>query len=85
MLKAAEAALADVEPWTAEAIEGALKRALLEELGLKPRPAFAPVRLAVTGRRVAPPLHESIELLGRERALGRLARAIGSGQDLPGS
>ena len=85
VLKAAEAALADVEPWTAEAIEGALKRALLEELGLKPRPAFAPVRLAVTGRRVAPPLHESIELLGRERALGRLARAIGSGQDLPGS
>jgi glutamyl-tRNA synthetase len=77
VLKAAEAALADAEPWTAGAIEAALKHALLEELGLKPRPAFAPVRAAVTGRRVAPPLYESIELLGRERTLARLEHAIG--------
>ena len=77
MLKAAEAALADAEPWTAEAIEAALKHALLEDgLGLKPRPAFAPVRVAVTGRRVALPLYESIELLGRERTLARLEHAI---------
>ena len=45
-------------------------------LGLKPRVAFAPVRVAVTGRRVSPPLYESIELLGRERTLARLAAAI---------
>ena len=77
VLKAAEAALADAEPWTAEAIEAALKHALLDELGLKPRPAFAPVRVAVTGRRVALPLYESIELLGRERTLARLEHAIG--------
>ena len=76
-LKAAEAALANLEPWTAGAIEAALRHALLDELGLKPRPAFAPVRVAVTGRRISPPLYESIELLGRERALGRLAHAVG--------
>jgi len=77
VLKAAEAALAGVEPWTTAAIEAALKHALLEDgLGLKPRPAFAPVRVAVTGRRVSLPLYESIELLGRERTLARLEHAI---------
>ena len=66
------------EPWTAEAIHAALTAALVEPtgLGLKPRVAFAPVRVAVTGRRVSPPLYESIELLGRERTLARLAHAI---------
>jgi len=76
VLKAAEAALADVTPWTAEAIKAALHLALIEGLGLKPRQAFAPVRVAVTGRRVSPPLYESIELLGQERTLARLARAL---------
>ncbi len=77
VLQAAEAALAGAEPWAADTIEAALKHALLDELGLKPRVAFAPVRVAVTGRRVSPPLYESVELLGRERTLARLARAIG--------
>jgi glutamyl-tRNA synthetase len=76
-LKAAEAALADVTPWKWEAIKEALEQALVEGLGLKPRQAFAPVRVAVTGRRVSPPLYQSIELLGRERTLARLARALG--------
>jgi glutamyl-tRNA synthetase len=77
VLRAAEAALAEVEPWTHEAIEAALFAALIEPtgLGLKPRVAFAPVRVAVTGHRVSPPLYESIELLGRERTLVRLAEA----------
>ena len=48
------------------------KGALVDGLGLKPRKAFAPVRVAVTGRTVSPPLYESMELLGRERSLGRL-------------
>jgi glutamyl-tRNA synthetase len=78
VLQAAETALAAVEPWTNEAIEAALKAALIEGLGLKPRVAFAPVRVAVTGKRVSPPLYESIELLGRERTLHRLAAAIKS-------
>ena len=52
-------------------------QALVEGLGLKPRNAFGPVRVAVTGRRVSPPLFESLELLGRERSLGRLQRGPG--------
>jgi glutamyl-tRNA synthetase len=78
VLQAAEAALAEVEPWTHEAVEAALGAALVEPtgLGLKPRVAFAPVRAAVTGRRVSPPLYQSIELLGRERTLARLAQAV---------
>jgi glutamyl-tRNA synthetase len=77
-LQAAEVALAAVEPWTHEAIEAALKEAMVEGLGLPPRKAFAPVRVAVTGKRVSPPLYQSIELLGRERTLHRLAAAIKS-------
>ena len=57
------------------AIEEALKAALVEGLGLKPRQAFGPVRVAISGRTVSPPLYESMELLGRERSLGRLAAA----------
>jgi glutamyl-tRNA synthetase len=44
-------------------------------LGLKPRLAFAPVRAALTGRRISPPLFESIELLGRESTLARIDAA----------
>ena len=59
-----------------EAIRDALQAALVDGLGLKPRAAFGgAVRVAITGRRVGPPLFESIELLGRGRTLDRLARA----------
>jgi glutamyl-tRNA synthetase len=60
------------------AIDEALRRALVEGLGLKPRNAFGPVRVAVTGRRVSPPLFESLELLGRGRSLARLQSAQGA-------
>ena len=50
--------------------------ALIEGLGLKPRLAFGPVRVAVTGSRISPPLFESLELLGRERSLARLRAAL---------
>jgi glutamyl-tRNA synthetase len=63
--------------WSAAAIEGALRAALIEGLGLKPKNAFGPVRVAVTGRAVSPPLFESLELLGPERTLARLAAARG--------
>ena len=72
MLAAAREALADLEPFTAEAIEAAL-RAAADRLELKPRQAFQPIRVAVTGSRVSPGLFESIELLGRETTLARLA------------
>ena len=54
---------------------GAARRRSSTGSGLKPRNAFGPVRVAVTGRKVSPPLFESLELLGRERSLGRLAAA----------
>jgi glutamyl-tRNA synthetase len=72
VLTAAHAALAELEPFTAEAIETAL-RAVLEQLGLKPRQGFQPIRVAVTGSKVSPGLFESIELLGREKTLARLS------------
>jgi glutamyl-tRNA synthetase len=75
VVKAARDALADLTDWHTEAIEQALRHALVDGLGLKPRNAFGPVRVAVTGRRISPPLFESIELLGRERTLARLADA----------
>jgi glutamyl-tRNA synthetase len=77
MLEAVQTALTGLEPFTAEAIEAAL-RAAADALGLKPRQAFQPIRVAVTGSRISPGLFESIELLGREKALARLSRAVAS-------
>jgi glutamyl-tRNA synthetase len=75
VVAAARAALEPLADWTAAAIEEALRTALVEQRGLKPRVAFGPVRVAVTGRRISPPLFESMELLGREASLARLAAA----------
>jgi glutamyl-tRNA synthetase len=75
VVKAAHDALASLDSWETEAIDNALRQALVEELGLKPRNAFGPVRVAVTGRRISPPLFESLELLGRDRSLARLSSA----------
>jgi glutamyl-tRNA synthetase len=74
MLAAAGEALAALEPFEAAAIEVALRDAA-DGLGLKPRQAFQPVRVAVTGSKVSPGLFESIELLGREATLSRLRAA----------
>jgi glutamyl-tRNA synthetase len=76
--RAAHDALAGVEPWETPRIEEAL-RTLAERLGQKPRQAFEPVRIAVTGAKVSPGLFESLELLGRERSLERLAAAAERG------
>jgi glutamyl-tRNA synthetase len=70
-------ALAELEPFTAESIEAAL-RGVVERLGLKPRQGFQPIRLAVTGSKVSPGLFESIELLGREKTLARLSGLTGA-------
>jgi glutamyl-tRNA synthetase len=83
VLDAALTSLDKLDAWSAAEIENALRASLVDGLGLKPRKAFGPVRVAVTGRTVSPPLYESMELLGRERSLGRLragferARAVG--------
>lgn len=76
VLRASLSALQELETWDAAGIESALHKSLIEGLGLKPRKAFAPVRVAVTGRTVSPPLYESMELLGRERSLQRLTDAL---------
>ena len=77
VLDAALTALEPLPEWTTAAIEQALKASLLEELELKPRKAFGPLRVAITGATVSPPLFESMELLGRERSLARLTAARG--------
>jgi len=74
ILDAAETTLAATEPWTTDAIEHSLKE-LCEELGEKPRTVYLPIRVAVTGSRVSPGLYESLELLGKERSLERIASA----------
>ena len=65
-------ALDALEDWRTEPIEQALRAALIDGLGLKPRLAFGPLRVAVSGRRVSPPLFESMEILGKESTLTRL-------------
>ena len=74
ILEAAEVKLAATEPWTTEAIERSLKE-LCEELGEKPRTVYLPIRVAVTGSRVSPGLYESLELLGKDQSLERIASA----------
>ena len=76
VLEQAEQTLAGVEPFQAEPIEREL-RSLAERLELKPREAFQPIRIAVTGSKVSPGLFESLELLGRDETLRRLAAARG--------
>ena len=73
-LESAAETLSSVEPFTAEAIEQAL-RELADRLGQKPRQAFQPIRVAVTGSKVSPGLFESIELLGRDETLARIKAA----------
>ncbi|GAB2991328.1 glutamate--tRNA ligase [Nocardioides montaniterrae] len=77
VVQAAYDALGAVTDWTTANIQAALEGKLVDELGLKPRVAFGPVRVATSGAQVSPPLFESLEILGRERSLGRLQRALG--------
>ena len=76
VLLAARDALVAISQWTTQNIEEALRVALIEGMELKPKVAFGPVRVAVTGRRVSPPLFESLEILGQERSLARITSAI---------
>lgn len=72
ILTASIDALSWLEDWSTEAIEAALRVALIEGLELKPRLAFGPLRTAISGRRISPPLFESMELLGKPSTLARL-------------
>ena len=76
VLQAAADSLEKLDSWTTEQIESTLRSALIDGLGLKPKFAFGPVRLATAGRKVSPPLFESLELLGKERSLSRIRAGI---------
>ncbi|MGC5615853.1 glutamate--tRNA ligase [Georgenia sp. Z1491] len=74
VLAAGRAALAALptDGFTTPEIEAALRAAVVEGLGIKPRHAFGPLRVAVTGRAISPPLFESMEILGRDETLARI-------------
>jgi glutamyl-tRNA synthetase len=77
VVAAARESLASLGAWSTAAIEEALRDKLVSELGIKPKNAFGPVRVAITGRRISPPLFESLELLGRDESLARLDAVLG--------
>ncbi len=76
VLKAGLDALEALPGFASADIEAALRAALIEGLGLKPKNAFGALRVALTGRRVSPPLFESMELLGRDATLARLRAGL---------
>lgn len=71
-LDAALSALEGLEPFDAETIQASLRAKLVDDLGIKPKFAFAPVRVGITGSNVSPPLFESMELLGHDSSIKRL-------------
>lgn len=78
ILAAARETLAQLPRFEAGDIEQALRERLVAGLGLKPRVAFTPPRVAISGKRVSPPLFESMELLGRDSVLTRIDRLAAS-------
>src|SRR5699024_12857964 len=66
--------LSGLEDFSADSQQTALRAVLGEEMGIKPRHAFTPLRVGVTGRRVSPPALESLEMLGRSSSIARLRR-----------
>jgi glutamyl-tRNA synthetase len=78
ILDAASEALTELVDWSTSNIEETLRTRLIERLELKPRSAFGSIRTAISGRRISPPLFESMEILGRESSLARIASLRGS-------
>ncbi|WJS89570.1 glutamate--tRNA ligase [Microbacterium testaceum] len=76
VLAASVRALEGVDDFSAAAVQEALSGALVDDLGLKPRVAYGPPRVALTGRRISPPLFESMELLGKAESIRRLEALV---------
>ena len=74
VLDAALVALEALSTWDTESLESVLRAAIVERMEISPRHAFGPIRVAISGRRVSPPLFESMEVLGRESSITRLRR-----------
>ncbi len=78
VLARSEEVLSHLQDWSAEKIQGSLRDALVEGMGLKPKLAFGSIRTAITGQKISPPLFESMEILGKSTSLNRLAMAAQS-------
>ena len=74
ILDAAVGALEQLNDWSHEEIERVLRAELIDGAGLKPRVAFGALRTAISGRRISPPLFESMEIIGKESTMARIAR-----------
>ena len=72
IVAAAIAAISALDNFTTDALHDLLNKALVEDMGEKPKNAFGPLRTAISGRRVSPPLFESMEILGKAQTLARL-------------
>jgi glutamyl-tRNA synthetase len=83
VLAEAAARLAAIDPFQPADIETAL-RGLLQELGIGAKKGLQPIRVAVTGSAVSPPLFESLAALGRERAVARIEAARAGSATLTG-
>jgi glutamyl-tRNA synthetase len=76
VLKRSLQVLEPLTSWDHASIEAALRAALIEEMGLKPRIAFTALRIATTGSTISPPLFESMELLGQSTSISRISAAL---------
>ena len=74
-LARAREALASVEPFDQEGVESALRQ-LVDELGVKGKDVYQPVRVAISGSTVSPGIFESVALLGRDETLRRIDSAL---------
>lgn len=74
ILEASSAVLEQLDDFSTAAIEAALRAELIDGAGLKPRDAFGALRSGISGRRISPPLFESMEILGKTSTLARLER-----------
>lgn len=78
VLEAATKSLTDLEDWSTDAIQAVLRESIVDGLGIKPRLAFGPIRTAVSGERISPPLFESMEILGKDSSLARIKKLADS-------
>ena len=72
IVSSASAAISALDDFTTDALQEVLNKVLVEDMGEKPKNAFGPLRTAISGRRVSPPLFESMEILGKAETLARL-------------
>ena len=68
--------LKDIPEFKTQSLHDELNKLLVTEMGLKPRVIFTALRVAVTGRKVSPPLFESMEIMGRDKVISRIEKCL---------